>query len=115
ARNRMDISTATPGTFKYKVTVTSPEPFNCVTKDSMLITINPSPAGVALGSTVALCDAVDGAIDLSITSTGNYSYEVFDASNNLLVTEPSVNGPATGIEAATGLGAGLYYVMLTDN
>src|SRR5690606_18836417 len=33
----------------------------------------------------------------------------------LLVTEPSVNGPATGIEAATGLGAGLYYVMLTDN
>lgn len=32
-----------------------------------------------------------------------------------MATEPSVNGPATSIEAATGLGAGLYYVMLTDN
>lgn len=115
ARNRMDISTATPGTFKYKVTVTSPEPFNCVTKDSVLITINPAPTGVAQGSTIASCSNVDGTIDLNINSTGNYSYEVFDANNNLMATEPSVNGPATSIEAATGLGAGLYYVMLTDN
>ena len=115
SRNRMDISTATPGTFKYKVTVTSPEPFNCVTKDSVLITINPAPAGVAQGNTVALCGDMNGTIDLNITSTGNYSYEVFDASNNPLATEPSISGPATSIEAATGLATGLYYIMLTDN
>lgn len=114
-RNRMDISTATPGTFKYKVTVTSPEPFNCVTKDSVLITINPAPTGVAQGSTVASCSDADGTIDLSISSTGNYSYEVFDANNNLLATEPSVDGPVNGIEAASGLATGLYYLMLTDN
>lgn len=114
-KRKMDISTATPGTFKYRVAVTSGAPFNCTTKDSVLVTINPSPKGEAVGDVVTSCGSTDGRITLDIASSGNYSYEAFDASNTLLATENSVGGNAIGIEVAAGLGPGLYYIMLTDN
>lgn len=115
AKRRIDIATAKPGTFKYTVTVTSKAPFNCVTKDSVLVTINPAPMGNTVGSAIAACNSTDGKITLDITSDGNYFYEVFDASNASLASEQSVDKNDTPIEVADNLGPGLYYIMLTDN
>ena len=113
SRNPITVSTATPGEFKYRVTVTNA--FNCSTTDSVMVNVAALPSGVLNDGIVTSCGAMDGELRLNITSNGNYSYDAFDSDNNLIGFRRSIDGIESNIFVADGLGAGAYYLILTDN
>ena len=70
------VSTATPGSFKYRVEV-SDDITTCRVRDSVVFTVNPIPVFTASANPIA-CAATNGEIQLQITApaSGSFAYTV---------------------------------------
>jgi large repetitive protein len=105
--------TGTPGIYKYSVLIN--DPFTgCTARDSVTLTINADAQfnESAIGPTA--CGAADGMIDVNITSNGFYYYTVDGPiSAPTVLVGGDINGPAA-IPTVTGLAAGAYNVMVTN-
>lgn len=101
------VSTATPGAFEYRVQVTDPVT-TCTAKDSVVFTINASPAFTAIPNTI-VCGTSNGQIQLTITGPagGTFTYSVvgigsgFSQTNIDQTTGPVVPSPITGLVVDT--------------
>lgn len=101
------VSTTVPGVFEYRVKATDPIT-TCFVKDSVVFTINPSPAFTATPNTI-VCGATNGTIQLTITGPagGTFSYSVvginsgFSQSNIDQSTGPVVPSPIAGLVVDT--------------
>lgn len=108
------VNTGTPGLFEYRVQVTDPIT-NCFGKDSVVFTINPSPAFTAIPNTI-VCGTNNGQIQLTITGPagGTFSYSVVGLTSGLSqsnidqTTGPVVPSPITGLVVDT------YVVEVAD-
>lgn len=101
------VNTTTPGVFEYRVRATDPIT-TCFVKDSVVFTINASPAFTAVPNTI-VCGTTNGQIQLTITGPagGTFSYSVvginsgFSQSNIDQSTGPAVPSPITGLVVDT--------------
>ncbi len=105
------VSTGTPGLFSYTVEVTDPLS-GCVGRDTINITVNPSPLFTATPTNTTGCGNPDGSIAIEITSSGSYSY--------LIVGPETRNGldqigPSAVPISEINLPAGAYTVIVTDD
>jgi len=108
-----EVDSSLPGIFQYIVSIEDPIEPGCFVNDTTNVTINPIPLAVPISTTPATCGANTGAIELSVTTTGNYSYQLLDNSGAVVQTESNFTGP--GPVNLTGLPAGVYSVIFTDN
>ncbi len=109
---RFTFNPNTPSPPSYQVAVTVTDPFTtCDNSDTVTYIVNPNPVFTALGNDpIPPCGSPTGSIDLSITSTGNYFYNVTGpGSSGLAVTQA---GPAA--VNVPGLAAGTYNVQVSD-
>lgn len=108
---RVNTSVAGPPTFEYEVTVTDPVT-TCVTRDSVIFTINPLPVVTGPVTNDIACNATNGTIDLTINSPASalFTYSILGPSTSITGNDLTV-GP---IPQATGLAAGLYGVTVAD-
>jgi hypothetical protein len=105
------VDTSLPGVFEYEVTVTDPIT-TCFANDSIIYTINESPAFTAVPFNPTSCNAADGHIDLTITAPAGTLFTYF-------ITGPSasssdIDQPLGGPIVTPGLGAGTYGVTVSD-
>jgi large repetitive protein len=105
------VNTSLPGTFEYEVLVTDPIT-TCFREDSIIYTINESPAFTAVPTNPLSCGQLTGTINLTITAPAASLFTYFitgpTSSSNIdqTVSPPSI--------LATGLGAGTYGVTVSD-
>ncbi len=104
-----DVVTDIPGDYLYIVNVTD-NTTACTTSDSVDISVLPPPTLSASANNSPGCGMALGSIEISITSTGDFTYEV---SNGTTMVSDSASGP--GNVTVPNLGAGVYSVILTDN
>ncbi len=104
------IDVTVPGTFLYRVTVVDPISF-CVTNDSLNITIQEQPNITVSATQSTGCGLNDGAIDLTINSSGNFSYEI---SGPTSIAPGPIDAPLT-VPQFSGLAPGNYTVTVTNN
>lgn len=108
------VNTTSPGVFEYRIQVTDPLT-TCFVKDSVVFTINPSPAFTAIPNTI-VCGTNNGQIQLTITApAGNsFSYSVAGLSSGTTrtgidqSTGPVVPSPITGLPVDT------YFIEVED-
>jgi len=103
------VDTSVPGTFKYVVTVQDPITL-CTTSDSVTITINPSPQVGVTATNSPGCNNSQGQLDISISSTGLFSYTVSGPTPSF---GTDITGPAGPINVSN-LAVGFYNVVVTD-
>lgn len=108
------VSTAATGAFEYRVQVTDPVT-TCTVKDSVVFTINGSPAFTAVPNSI-VCGTTTGQIQLTITGPagGTFTYSVdgltsgISRSNIDQTTGPVVPSPITGLVVDT------YVIQVSD-
>lgn len=105
-----DVVTDTPGTYLYMVAVTDMVTA-CVTMDTVMVEVLSPPTFTATANDSPGCGAPNGSIDLDVTSSGSFTYNISDGTS--IVLSDTVNGP--GAVSAPGLLAGAYQVTLVDN
>jgi large repetitive protein len=105
------VDTSLPGVFEYKVVVTDPIT-SCFRRDSIVYTINESPAFNAVPANPSSCGILDGRIDLTITApaTALFTYFITGPNTTLQNTDQAANVLIT----APGLGAGVYGITVSD-
>ncbi len=80
----------------------------CTVTDQVIITVNPAPIFTAFEAAPASCNATDGTIDLTLTSTGSYTYDVAGINGTITDTTPMPLNIA-------GVPAGVLPLTLTNN
>ncbi len=108
-----DVDSSVPGVFQYVVSIEDPISPGCFVNDTTAVTINPIPLAVvdAIGNTS--CGTTTGSIDLTVTTTGSYTYQLLDNGGALIQQNSNFTGP--GPVSLTNLGAGIYSIVFTDN
>jgi large repetitive protein len=105
------VNTATPGVFRYALTVTAPLGL-CTTSDNVLYTISPAPDFTLTPNNPAVCGG-PGSIDLTITGPPNTKFR-YAVSGPSLVPDMSdllAGGPPQNIAP---LDPGQYFVTVMD-
>lgn len=110
----IDVDTSVPGVFQYVVSIEDPITPGCFSNDTTNVTINPVPIINQTGTTPTVCGAENGGIDLFVTTSGSYTYTVFD-NGAAVVPQPNNNITGPGSINITSLGAGVYSVLVRDN
>ena len=110
----IDIDSSVPGVFQYVVSIEDPITPGCFANDTTNVTINPIPLISQTGGTPTNCGLNDGTIDLSVSTTGSYTYTVFDNAATV-VTQPSNSVTGPGPINIVDLSAGVYSVLVRDN
>lgn len=105
-----NVDTTTPGVFEYRVTVLDPIT-TCAVSDSVSFTINPTPVFTATTVDATGCATADGQINLTITSTGTYSY--FISGPSTAIQDINQVGPSGALNFP-GLPSGSFGVTLSD-
>lgn len=107
----VDTSVPGPPTYEYEVLITDPIT-TCTFKDSVIFTINASPAFTAAGTNPSSCIVNDGSINLSITAPANtlFSYFITGPATSLNGTDQTLGA----LPAATGLDGGTYGITVND-
>lgn len=108
------VNTSAPGVFEYRVQATDPVT-TCFVKDSVVFTINPSPAFTAIPNSI-LCGTNNGEIELTITGPAGstFAYTVTGLSSGF--SQSGINqsvGPVTPFPI-TGLGVDTYVIEVAD-
>lgn len=106
----LSVALSSPGTFEYILAVTDPVTM-CVGRDTVAITVLELPDITLVSNATSGCGNIDGSIDLTFNTSGNYTYEL---------TGVSAFGPATidgplAVPSITGLGGGNYSLIVTNN
>lgn len=104
------VDTSVPGTFLYEVTVIDPISF-CTNSDQISITIQEEPDVTIVATQTTGCGNDDGAIDITINSTGNFSYTINGPSG---ITPAPIDAPLT-VPQFSGLAPGNYDITVTNN
>ena len=110
----IDVDSSLPGVFQYVVSIEDPITPGCFANDTTNVTINPIPLVSLTGGTPTNCDDSNGTIDLFVSTTGSYTYTVFD-NEATVVPQPSNSITGPNPINITGLGAGVYSVLIRDN
>ena len=107
--NTRPVSTATAGVFTFTVLVTDPLS-QCVGRDSVIMTVNPTPIFTVNPINTTGCGLSDGEINFEITSTGSFTYLITgpETRNGFDVVAPS------GVINENLLPAGAYTVIIID-
>lgn len=104
------IGTSVPGTFIYEVTVVDPISF-CTNTDQVSISIQEEPDVIITATQTTGCGNNDGAIDITINSTGNFSYVINGPSG---IAPAPIDAPLA-VPQFNGLAPGNYNVTITNN
>ncbi|MGB3467052.1 MAG: gliding motility-associated C-terminal domain-containing protein [Cyclobacteriaceae bacterium] len=104
------VDTSVPGLFTYAVTVVDPVSF-CVNSDTVNITVLEQPDVTITTTQTSGCGNDDGAIDITVNQSGNYSYAINGPSS---VSPGPVDGPIS-VPQFNGLAPGNYEVTITNN
>jgi large repetitive protein len=103
--------TASPPSFEYLVVV-SDAFTGCTARDSVTFTINPEPTFTTAFTNPSNCGVADGVIQLSITSSGTFQYNVIGTTP---VTPGSdITGPSGLVTASNALRAGAYNIIVAN-
>jgi large repetitive protein len=108
------VNTSSPGIFEYRIRVSDPLT-TCFVKDSVVFTINPSPAFTAIPNTI-VCGTNNGEIALTITApVGNsFSYSVAGLTSGITRTGiDQSTGPVVPFPIA-GLPVDTYFIEVED-
>ena len=108
-----DVDASLPGLFQYVVSIEDPIAPGCFVNDTTNVTINPIPLALLDSTTPTICDGITGAIDLTMSTTGSFTYQLIDNGGSVIQQENNFTGP--GPISLTGLSAGVYSVVFTDN
>ena len=108
-----EVDASTPGVYQYIVSIEDPITAGCFVNDTTNVTINPLPQMVVSSITNTSCGSQTGAIDLNVTTTGSYSYQLIDNGGATVQSDNNFTGP--GPLSLTGLAAGVYSIAFTDN
>ncbi|NMM48849.1 PKD domain-containing protein [Marinigracilibium pacificum] len=111
-----DVDTSIPGLFEYVVEVRDPasDPATpCLVRDTVMLQVNAIPVFTLTGNSI-VCGATNGQIDIDITSTGFYAYDVTNTGDNTVVDNQTgltgpINIPVTGT-----IPADIYLVSILD-
>lgn len=104
------IDTSVPGTYVYRLEVE--DVFACVGRDSVMINVIESPVFTSSAQDTQGCGTSDGVIELNITSSGSYTYEL---NGPVIVGATSVNGPTGGpVVVSNALSAGNYQLRVNN-
>jgi gliding motility-associated-like protein len=109
-----DVDSSVPGLYQYIVSIEDPITPGCFANDTTNVTINPIPLISQTGGTPTVCGDENGTIDLLVSTTGSYTYTVFDNAATV-VPQPSNTVTGPGPINITALGAGVYSVIIRDN
>ena len=114
-KRRATVNTEVPGVFRYVVAIEDPISPGCFVNDTTTVTIGSLPQAElgTIGSPSA-CGNPDGFFDFSISTKGNYTYEVTGSSSGA-VKKATISGPTTKPIAISRLKPDIYRVKLTDN
>ncbi|MDP4679666.1 MAG: PKD domain-containing protein, partial [Cyclobacteriaceae bacterium] len=102
------IDTSIPGTFTYALEVE--DIFACIGKDSLVMEIIETPIFTAIPTPATGCGVANGQIQLNLTSTGSYTYEL---NGPTIVSATNLNGPDTRL-VSNSLAAGTYNLRVTN-
>jgi len=84
----------------------------CTVTDQVIITVNPAPVFTAIEGLPAACGTTEGTIDLTLTSTGTFTYAVAGLTGTVSDTDPM---PITIGNPLPGVSAGVNALTLTNN
>ena len=104
------VDTSVPGAFRYIVSIIDPVSF-CVNADTVDILIQEQPDVTIAATQTTGCGNDDGALDITINSSGNYSYVITGPSG---IAPAPVDAPLS-VSPFTGLEPGNYTVVVTNN
>ena len=104
------VDTSVPGIYEYIVEIIDPVSA-CINSDTVQISVQELPDVDITTTQTSACGADDGMIDITINSTGNFSYSVTGPTS---VSSTSVDAPAT-IPSITNLAPGNYTIVVTNN
>ncbi len=108
-----DVDSSVPGAYRYVVSIEDPINPGCFVNDTTNVTVNAIPSFVVSNIQNTTCGASTGIIDLTVSTTGNYTYQLLDNSGGVVQTDNNFSAP--GPVSLTGLAAGIYSVVFTDN
>ncbi len=103
-----DVVTSAAGTFEYTVEVTNS--FNCVARDTVLVTILEEPDITIATNPTSACGATDGDINITFNSAGSYTYTITGP-----VNFGPVNFDGPGTDNNAGIFSGGNYVVTVTN
>lgn len=103
-----DVDTSLPGDYEYAVSIVDVN--GCQSTSTITYTILEEPTGTVVGVNASNCGVPDGSLDINVTSSGSFSYQV-DRPN-----DPTIFGSADGpfTESIPGLVPGTYRVTITN-